>query len=100
MTTTATRWTEGPWRLVLTVRKGDTFRGLRESDIVAAEGCFLSLSQSHTADEADANARLIAAAPELVALLGRFVDAFGGGRWPEPTISKDTTFLDARALLT
>ena len=69
-----TQHTAGPWRVGITRNKGGPWQGWRETDILAEEGCFLSLHQYHTADEADANARLIAAAPEMLALLRRFAD--------------------------
>lgn len=71
--------TPGPWRVGLTVNKGDVWRGWRETDINGPEGCFLTLSQYHTADESDANARLIAQAPRMLEALARLTIAADHG---------------------
>ena len=58
--------TPGPWRVGL---GEDCSRGWYKTDINGSEGCFLQLSQYHVAGTAHANARLIAASPDLLEAL-------------------------------
>lgn len=74
--TTATKYTPGPWDLLplarcQAVQAGPDRRICTLSDHVEHEGtpCGSIESQDKTQDEIDANARLIAAAPELLEAL-------------------------------
>ena len=72
--------TPGPWSVGLTIGSPHTSPegpwGWYQTDIEgpAGEGCFLELRQYHGGGVRDANARLIAAAPELLEALRGLVE--------------------------
>ena len=73
--------TPGPWTVGLTIGSAHVSPegpwGWWETDIdgPTGEGCFLSLRQYHGGEVGQANARLIAAAPELLEALRRVAEA-------------------------
>lgn len=66
-----TKHTPGPWRVIHTIKPEDIL-------VIDSEGCSVADCFNHNAnniDEALANSRLIAAAPELLEASGELLDA-------------------------
>ena len=68
-----TQHTPGPWRVDVAQDRDGTIHSVDVRE--AAYGLFVAAVEAHTEEHADvmANARLIAAAPELLAVLKRMV---------------------------
>ena len=81
--TTRTEHTPGPWRAYIGRKQADGSKPKSSGTVWTKENNILIASSLHSDDgERAANARLIAAAPDLVAALKNLVEAVESGRWP------------------
>ena len=82
--------TPGPWRA--------NYRRIEHGPVVAGDG-FLVATVSLDAPEHEANARLIAAAPEMVVLLRELSDVWAEGPVSKASLKSNGLARKARALL-